>query len=71
MTKAKRTAAQIRGAKKTAWKLKRRKKYDKKGEKAPKPEERTKYWVPAYKKADGTRIKGHWRANPNAKKKRK
>jgi hypothetical protein len=62
-----RTKAQKAGDKKRSWKLKRRKKYDKKGQKSPKAGARGKYWVPAYKKADGTRVKGHWRVNHHKK----
>ncbi|MCF7862332.1 hypothetical protein K9M79_08910 [Candidatus Woesearchaeota archaeon] len=54
-----------------AWKLKRRKKYDKEGQKAPKATDRTRYWVPGYTKEDGTKVKGHWRANFHAHKKGK
>ncbi|MFH1591022.1 MAG: hypothetical protein ABIC95_03760 [archaeon] len=67
----KRTAAQKAGDIKTAWKLKRRKKYDKKGQEAPKAKSRTKFWVAGYKKADGSEVKGHWRANHHANKKGK
>jgi hypothetical protein len=65
---ARRTAAQKAGDSKTAWKLRRRSKYNKKGQVAPKAKDRTKFWVKGYTRADGTKIKGHWRANHHAHK---
>jgi hypothetical protein len=67
---AKRTKAQKKGTKTTAWKLRRRKKYDKPGQSKPKAGKRGKYWVPAYTRADGVRVKGHWRVNHHQYKKR-
>ena len=51
--------------KKIAWKMERRKKYSKTADKSKKPAPgvRSKFWVSGYKKADGKKIKGHWRCN--------
>jgi len=65
---AKRTEAQKAGDKTTAWKLKRRKKYDKKGQVVPKAKDRTKFWVKGHTRVDGSKVKGHWRANHHANK---
>ena len=64
--KVRRTKAQKAGDKKRAWKLQRRKKYDKPGQKAPKAGHRGKYWVPGHTKKDGTKVKGHWRISHHA-----
>ena len=67
----KRTAAQKAADKKRAWKMRRRKKYDKKGQKTPKAHTRAKIWVKGHKKKDGTKTKGHFRKNPHHKKRKK
>ncbi|MBD3318463.1 hypothetical protein GF342_00985 [Candidatus Woesearchaeota archaeon] len=67
---AKRSKANKAADKTRSWKMKRRKKYDKSGQKAPKAGKRSKVWIPAYTRADGTRVKGHWRVNHHHYKKR-
>ncbi|MBU1199592.1 MAG: hypothetical protein KKF46_01585 [Nanoarchaeota archaeon] len=69
MAKA-RTAAQKKADKTRAWKLKRRKKFNTKGQAKPKAGERSKFWVAGHTKKDGTKTKGHWRKNSNFKKKK-
>ena len=70
-TKKKVTKAQKDGRKTAQWKLERRKKYLKTADTTKKPAAgtRTKVWIPAYKRADGTKVEGHWRANHHAHKK--
>ena len=69
--KKKSSAAQVAGRKKAKWKLERRKKYLKGADKSKKPAAgtRSRVWVPAYKRADGTKVAGHYRANHHAHKK--
>ncbi len=69
MAKPRRSAAERKADVTRSWKLKRRHKYISEGEAKPKANKRARYWVAGYSKADGTYVKGHWRANAAANKK--
>ena len=64
-TKKKRKPMSEETKRKIAWKMERRKKYSATADTGAKPETgtRKKFWVPGYKKEDGTYMKGHWRVN--------